>query len=142
MKTCIFVATLLLAFSAPAQPHPSNLQGSWTATSEAQQTFRGNWSARVQAESKNAATGSWTLVNDTNQVVLEGTWTARKSAGGWQGTWSARARNGRPLSGTWQAAIGNLSVKTLADMLQLAAQKQISGSWQSGRARGNWWLQH
>jgi hypothetical protein len=31
--------------------------------------------------------------------------------------------------------------KTLEDMLKQTAEKQITGSWQSGRGRGNWWLQ-
>jgi hypothetical protein len=31
--------------------------------------------------------------------------------------------------------------KTFEDMLKRTAEKQIGGSWQSGRAQGNWWLQ-
>jgi hypothetical protein len=31
--------------------------------------------------------------------------------------------------------------KTLEDMLMQTTEKQITGSWQSVRDRGNWWLQ-
>src|SRR6266568_7090648 len=86
----VLAVTLLLASCAAAQPAPSTLKGSWIATAEAGRFLRGNWSARLEPAAKNAASGSWTLLNDSNQVVLEGTWSARKSASGWQGTWSAR----------------------------------------------------
>lgn len=138
----VLLVTLLAAHCALSQQAPSTPQGSWIATAESNRVFRGHWLAHVLPDARNAASGTWTLVNDNNQVVLEGTWSARKSAGGWQGTWSARIRNGRPLTGTWQAALGDFNGKTFEDMLKRAAEKQISGSWQSGRAQGNWWLQH
>jgi len=34
-----------------------------------------------------------------------------------------------------------VDVETLEDMLMQTAEKQITGSWQSVRGRGNWWLQ-
>jgi hypothetical protein len=140
-KTWVSVLTLLLASCVVAQPAPSTFQGSWIATADAGRFLRGNWSARIQPNAKNAASGSWTLFNESNQVVLEGTWSARKSASGWQGTWSARVGKSRTLSGTWDAALADFNGKTLEDMLKRTAEKQIGGSWQSGRAQGNWWLQ-
>ena len=101
--------------------------------------MRGRWSAQVLPATKNAANGSWTLFNESNQIVLEGTWSARKSAAGWQGTWSARIQ-GRNVSGTWTAEMPDFNGKTFEDMLKRTAEKQIGGSWQSGRAQGNWWL--
>jgi hypothetical protein len=140
-KKLLLAVTLLLASCVVAQPAPSTLQGSWIATAQAGRFLRGNWIARIQPNARNAASGSWTLLNDSNQVVLEGTWSARKSASGWQGTWSARIQKSRTLSGTWDAALGDFNGKTLEDMLKRTAEKQVGGSWQSGRAQGNWWLQ-
>lgn len=141
-KEWVLAVSLLLACDAVSQQAPSSPQGSWIATAESGRVLRGNWFAHVLPDAKNAASGSWTLVNESNQVVLEGTWSARKSASGWRGTWSARIQEVRPLSGTWQAALADFNGKTLEDMLKRAAERQISGSWQSGGAQGNWWLQH
>jgi hypothetical protein len=46
------------------------------------------------------------------------------------------------MSGTWEAAdTDGFNGKTFEDLLKRTAEKQISGSWQSRRAQGNWWLQ-
>jgi hypothetical protein len=140
-KKMALAVTLLLASCALAQQASSTLQGSWIATAGPSRFLRGNWFAQVLPDSKNAAHGSWTLVNESNQVVLEGTWSARKTASGWRGTWSARIQKSRMLSGTWDAAMADFNGKTFEDMLKRTAEKQIGGSWQSGRDRGNWWLQ-
>lgn len=140
-ETWILAVTLLLAFCAVAQQTPSALQGSWIATAGPTRSLRGHWFARIPPDSKNTASGSWELVNESNQVVLKGTWSARKLKSGWQGTWSARIQNSRTITGTWDAAIEDVKDKTLEDMLKRAAEKQISGIWQSGRAHGEWWLQ-
>ena len=95
---------------------------------------------RLLPPSKNVALGSWTLLSENNQIVLEGTWSARKLADGWQGTWTARIE-GRTVSGMWNAVMTDFNGKTFEDMLKRTAEKQIGGSWQSGRAQGNWWLQ-
>ncbi len=83
--------------------------------------------------------GSWTILTETGQV-LEGTWSAQKTRLGWQGTWTARTLQGRSFSGTWKADIADLSGKTLEKMLEWTAEKEIPGSWRSGRYQGNWWL--
>jgi hypothetical protein len=134
----------LLTWCAFAQAPPV-LHGTWTATAGPTQVYRGSWSAQPLPDNPNAVRGSWTLVNGVNQVVLEGTWSAEKSVGGWQGTWSARiltrpSSPGRLVSGTWQATTGDSSGKTLAEMLQHTMQRQVTGSWRSGRLAGNWSL--
>ena len=140
-KKWVLAVTLLLASCAVAQQAPSTLQGTWIATAGSSRFLRGRWFARVLPDAKNAASGSWALVNESNQVVLEGTWSARKSTSGWRGTWSARIQKSRTVSGTWDAAMADFNGKTFEDMLKRTAEKQIGGSWQSGRAQGNWWLQ-
>jgi len=140
MKKWILAVILLLAFCVIAQQVPPVLQGSWIATTGPNSYLRGRWYAQVLPSTRNSPNGSWTLFNESNQIVLEGTWSARKSAGGWQGTWSARIQ-GRNVSGTWNAAMEGFNGKTFEDMLKRTAEKQIGGSWQSGNAQGNWWLQ-
>jgi hypothetical protein len=140
-KQWVLAVTLLLASCAVAQQTQSTLHGSWIATTGPSRFLRGRWFARVLPDDKNAASGSWALVNESNQVVLEGTWSARKSTSGWRGTWSARIQKSSSISGTWDAAMADFNGKTFEDMLKRTAEKQIGGSWQSGRAQGNWWLQ-
>ena len=141
MKKLIFALTILLAFCAVAQEAPPVLRGSWLATVGPKRVLRGRWSAQVLPGTKNAAHGAWTLRSDGNQTVLEGTWSARKSARGWQGTWSGRIQKGGSMSGTWEADMGRFNGNTFEDLLKRTAEKQIAGSWQSRRARGNFWLQ-
>jgi len=142
MKKSILAVTLLLAFCVIAQQVPPVLQGTWIATTGPNRYLRGRWYAQVLPATKNSANGSWTLFNESNQIVLEGTWSARKLASSWQGTWSARIQKNRTVSGTWNAAMADFDGKSFQDMLKRTAEKQIGGSWQSGRAHGNWWLQH
>jgi hypothetical protein len=141
MKKLTLAVTILLAFCAVAQQAPPVLRGSWLATAGPKRVLRGKWSAQVLPGAKNAAHGSWTLLNDSNQIVLEGAWSARKSARGWQGTWSGRIQKGGSISGTWDADMGRFNGNTFEDLLKRTAEKQIAGSWQSRRAQGNWWLQ-
>lgn len=136
-----FVLTILLltsCASAQEAPRPA-LGGYWSATTGRKASFRGRWWAR--AESPDAASGNWTLLDDANRIRLEGTWSARKSPRGWQGTWTAHADAGSALSGTWQADLDGFSGKTFEDMLKHTLEKQVSGSWRSGRYTGYWWLQ-
>lgn len=137
---------MLLAASAMAQQGPTNppehtLRGTWIATAGPTKMFRGRWWASLLPNTHNGAQGSWTLLSDSNQILLEGTWSARKSPSGWEGTWSARVGEGRAFSGTWTSDLADINAKTFEDMLKAALQKQVSGSWQKGRMQGNWWLQ-
>jgi hypothetical protein len=133
---------LLLACCALAQqpanpPNDQGWRGTWAA-SAGLRSFHGRWWAQLIANSQNAASGSWTLLSDSNQIVLEGTWSARKTSNGWQGTWTARVNSGTAFSGTWTA--DNIEGKTFADMLKLTLEKQIAGAWRSRGMQGNWWL--
>ena len=139
-------AVVLLAVSALAQqgsanPDEHTFRGAWIASAGPTQMFRGRWWASVLPKAQNSAQGSWTLLSDANQILLEGTWSAQKSPRGWQGTWSARVAKGRAFSGTWTSSVADISLKTFEDMLKAALEKQISGSWQKGRMQGSWWLQ-
>ena len=132
--------TLTLVCCALAQETPGVLYGTWTATAGPSQVLRGLWSAAISARTPNTAQGSWTLLNDSGEVALSGTWSAKKTHSSWQGTWSARSAPGGSFSGTWDADISGTKDKTFVDMLSRTLEKEIAGSWLSGRHRGNWWL--
>ena len=135
---------LLAAFSlivpARGQEVPIQFHGSWTATAGVNRTFLGTWTAQVSPDKPNSAEGSWALLNQSGQTLLEGTWAANKTRVGWQGAWTARTLTGRTFSGTWTADIIGSSSKTFGQMLEGTLQKDILGSWRSGREAGRWRL--
>jgi hypothetical protein len=140
MKCWIMVLALLLGSCALAQEASPVFHGSFTATAGPIQAFRGAWSGQALPHRPNEVRGSWALISETDQVVLEGTWSAQKIRSGWQGAWTARTKNGQSLSGTWKADLAESSGKTFEDMLKMTAEKEIAGSWRSGRSQGNWRL--
>src|SRR5947209_11256917 len=76
MKCRVVVFSLLLVCWALAQESRPVLRGVWGATAGASGTFRGRWWAEIEASE--GASGSWTLLDDSNRIVLEGTWSARR----------------------------------------------------------------
>jgi hypothetical protein len=138
--------TVLATLCGMAQQTPTILRGTWSASIGTSRVIRGSWSARIDSAKRDAAGGAWAIVDDRNRVMLEGVWSAVKSAQGWNGTWSARTGTtasgaGRTFSGTWRADIKDAEVKTLGDMLQRTVVDQVTGSWRSGSLEGQWRLQ-
>lgn len=135
----------LAIFATPApmkaQNSATELTGMWKATVGNGPIMQGMWLAQTSKSSPNAASGSWSLLSDAGEIVIQGTWSARKTGQRWEGSWRARAGNGRVLSGTWSASLGDFQGKTFREMLELTMQKQIGGTWQSGVYQGNWWLE-
>ena len=141
-----FFCLACLAISGPvarlkAQSARAEFTGMWKATVGHGPVMEGMWLAELSKESPNAASGSWSLLSAAGGIVLQGSWSARKTSQSWEGRWTARAGNGRSLSGTWSASLGEFKGKTFQEMLALTMQKQIAGAWQSGRYQGNWWLE-
>jgi hypothetical protein len=136
------VVMLLLLGSGPlAQAPAPALRGTWTASVGSAQALRGTWSANMR--DANTAQGAFAVVNERNQVVLQGTWAATTTAQSWRGSWSARIAGDRPpgetMTGTWQAE-GARAGQTLADLLQATLVKEVTGSWQSRGRTGKWRL--
>jgi hypothetical protein len=131
---------LLFTQCALAQEVGSVLYGKWTASDGPSQIFRGTWSAEASRRNPNESQGSWTLVNDSGEVMLEGTWSARKTGSHWQGTWRARATRGPSFSGSWEANLPESTDQTFAVLLKRTIEKEVAGSWQSGGYKGKWWL--
>src|SRR5947208_3138639 len=72
MKRRVLVFSVLLVSCALAQESRPVLRGVWGATAGTSGTFRGRWWAEIEASE--AASGSWTLLDDSNRIVLGGTW--------------------------------------------------------------------
>jgi hypothetical protein len=139
---CALLAALLAPAIARGADAPDVVRGTWTATNQAKQVFRGGWSAEIAVATPDVAVGSWTLTDDRGNVTMQGTWSARKAPKGWRGAWSARiAPAGQTISGTWAADDSTLKgKKTFAALLRETAVKQIAGVWRAGHAHGTWWL--
>ena len=136
----LLVAALCSGSQALAQESSPAFHGVWTATAATGQVLRGTWSGQASPQGPNTVRGSWTLLSEASDILLEGTWSARKTDKGWQGFWTARISNGGSFAGTWNADLPDFSGKTMEEMLKRTAEKQIAGSWRSGRHQGNWWL--
>jgi hypothetical protein len=130
---------LLLATGAAAAGAgaPRIYRGRWIATAGGA-PLHGRWSA--QPTTRDEAIGSWTLLDQNEEVRLQGTWSARRSGRGWRGTWRAQVAGGTALAGSWTAA-PPMTGPTFEDMLRAAADHQVSGTWRSGASHGGWWLQ-
>lgn len=115
--------------------------GSWLASTAGDRYFRGMWSGELSEANRNAAGGSWMLLSDAGEVILQGTWSARKTAQEWEGSWTARTARGETFSGSWNADLAAFAGKTLEEMLKRTQEKQVAGGWKSGRYQGYWWLE-
>jgi hypothetical protein len=133
------VAIVLLTSVAATEQAAAALHGTWTATAGAR-VLRGTWTAEPVRDTANTARGTWQLLNDANQILIDGSWAAQKTPRLWQGTWSARVRSGQVFSGTWQAAVKESEARSLGELLQQTLERQITGSWRSQGLAGNWWL--
>ena len=139
VRACIAAIALALCFPAWGQQAPATLQGGFNA-SAGPVVYRGKWSAAFSPGTPNTVAGRWILLNERNDIVLQGTWSARRSGAGWKGTWRARVERGRAYAGTWTATEPGPASKTFADMLQAATRGAVSGTWAAGGFGGNWRL--
>ena len=140
MAAGILLLVLCLSLFAAAQASPAAIEGTWKA-SVGDVVFHGKWTAVLRSATPNEANGAWTLLNDSNDVMTQGSWSARNQAAGWQGTFTARAKSGGSYSGVWSAALNGSTAKSLSDMLRLALEKEVTGGWRSGRLQGYWRIQ-
>jgi hypothetical protein len=136
----LFIALFLAPLCTYAQEAAPVRYGTWTASVSPSQIFRGSWSAEILPRNPNDAQGSWALFSDSGDVVLQGTWSAKKIGLHWHGTWRARTAQGQSFGGVWDADLPESKGETFGDMLTRTIEKEVAGSWQSGRNQGNWWL--
>lgn len=125
----IFAASCVLASGA-------ELKGTWSATAQTGY-LGGSWTA--QADQSGGAIGTWMLQDTTGKVLMQGGWSASKSAQSWDGAWraSVSGRSGE-YSGTWTSTTSLSPQAHLAEMLESALRAVVRGTWKSGPRSGSW----
>jgi hypothetical protein len=113
-------------------------RSAWSARTRSGMTLGGTWTCVIDPAA-GTASGTWTLRDRENRVVLRGTWSAAKAAREWRGAWRAlvAGRNGE-FSGTWTATAELPPETLLAGMFEQAVSQLVSGTWQSGSQSGSW----
>ncbi len=110
----------------------------WSARSATGRTFEGSWSVDP-VSSPDKASGTWTLGEGLDKVVVSGTWSAQKFSTGWSGTWRAAAEGERrELTGSWTADFPQGRESSMGELFLTAARDAIRGIWSAGDNSGSW----
>ena len=133
----MFAARVLAIFAASAiLASAADLKGTWSATTQTGY-LAGSWTA--QPDPSGGATGTWMLQDATGKILMQGGWSASKSAQSWDGAWRATVsgRSGE-YSGTWTSMVPLSPQARLANMLESALHAVVTGTWKSGPRSGSW----
>jgi hypothetical protein len=138
-RTSVLLAILACTSWALGQQAKPVYRGEWKGTA-GPAFMHGRWAGQADTRNPDLAGGSWTLQGERGDTILEGTWSARKLARAWRGTWTARTSAGRSYGGSWTAEASGLDIKTFADLLQQTMKAEVAGAWRSGQYFGGWQL--
>jgi hypothetical protein len=133
----MFAARVLVAFAASAiLASGAELKGTWSATSQSG-NLAGSWTA--QADQSGGVAGAWMLQDAAGNILMQGGWSASKSAQSWNGAWRATVsgRSGE-YAGTWASTVSLSPQARLAEMLESALRAVVSGTWKAGPRSGSW----
>ena len=133
----MFATRVLAIFATFALSAPgADLKGTWSATAQSGY-LGGSWTA--QADQSGGVTGTWMLQEPSGKVLMQGGWSASKSARSWDGAWRATVsgRSGE-YSGTWTSATSLAPQAHFTDMLESALRAVVTGTWKSGARSGAW----
>lgn len=119
----MFVARVLAIFAASALlASGAELRGTWSAT-----TPRGYLA------------GTWTLQEATGKILMQGGWSASKSAQSWNGAWrSTISGSAGEYSGTWTSTVSTSPQALLVEMFESALHAVVTGTWKGGSSSGSW----
>ena len=133
----MFAARVLVTFAASVLlASGAELKGTWSATTPSG-NLAGRWTA--QADQSGGVTGAWMLQDATGTILMQGGWSASKSAQSWNGAWRATVSGrGGEYSGTWASSTSLSPQSTLADMLESALRAVVAGTWKAGPRSGAW----
>lgn len=110
----------------------------WSAQTATGRVFEGGWTADP-ASSPDKASGTWTLGEGANKVLLRGTWSAQKFSTGWSGTWRAAVESQRrEFTGSWTADFPKGRETSMDELFLTAARDAIRGIWSAGNDSGSW----
>lgn len=114
----------------------------WSARSADGRIFNGTWSI-APSSTRSAASGGWTLSNNSGAAVMRGTWSADKHPTGWNGVWHA-AVEGREteLSGSWSAELAYVRNAPFTEMFEAAAKEALRGLWTGASESGSWSIRY
>lgn len=133
----MFALRVLAAFAACAiLASGAEVQGTWSATSP-----RGNLAGTWTADDHQAAgvTGTWTLQDPSGKILLQGSWSASKSAQSWNGAWrSAVSGSAGEYAGTWTSSVAASPQANVIEMFTSALRAVVSGGWKAGSSTGAW----
>jgi hypothetical protein len=114
----------------------AELRGTWSASTNSRY-LAGTWTAQTQEDG--SATGRWVLQDATGKILMQGGWSASKSAQAWSGAWRAVVSgNAAEYSGTWTGAVSLSPEARLAAMLESALRAAVTGTWKTGTYSGSW----
>jgi len=128
---------VLVTFAASAiLVSGADLRGTWSAATQSGY-LGGSWTA--EANQSGAVSGTWMLQEPSGKILMQGGWSASKSAQSWNGAWRA-AVSGRTgeYSGTWASTVSLPAQSRMSEMLESALRAVVSGTWKSGSSAGSW----
>lgn len=115
-------------------------RSTWSARTTAGHTFEGSWTVEP-ASSTDRASGTWTLGEGIDKIVLRGTWAAQKFSTGWSGTWRATLEGQkREFTGSWTADFPQAREASIGELFATAARDAIRGIWSADGDSGSWFL--
>jgi hypothetical protein len=129
-------AAVLATLAVSALASGADLRGTWSASTNSRY-LAGTWTAATQEDG--SATGRWALQDATGKILMQGGWSASKSAQSWNGAWRATVSgNAAEYSGTWTGAVSLPPDARLAAMLESALRAAVNGTWKTGPYSGSW----
>ena len=114
----------------------AELQGTWSATTP-RGTLAGTWTAEDQQSG--GVTGTWTLQEAPGKILMQGGWSASKSAQSWNGAWrSTISSSAGEYSGTWTSTVSTSPQALLVEMFESALHAVVTGTWKGSSSSGSW----
>ena len=133
----LFLSTLFLTSTAGAA---ERITGGWSAVIGGR-AVGGAWAAEPN-EDRDAAWGSWSLLDKSGRRLASGTWGARKVAGKWEGQWQAAVPSRGSYSGSWTAGLELDGSAPMVEMLRHARKQVVNGQWRAATGQsGSWAIQ-
>jgi len=132
----MFAVVLAILAGSAILASGAELHGTWSASTNSRY-LAGRWTADTQQDG--SATGTWMLQDATGKILMQGGWSASKSAQSWNGAWRATVSgNAGEFTGTWTGAVSLPPEARLAAMFESALRAAVSGTWKAGNYSGSW----
>jgi len=115
-------------------------RSTWSARTVGGRLFEGSWTVEP-ASSADKASGTWTLGEGNDKIVLRGNWSAQKFSTGWNGTWRATVEGQkREFTGSWTADLPQAHEAFIGELFSTVVRDAIRGIWSADNDSGSWSL--